>query len=223
MRSVKEPIVSKSIITIGVENSGKRPANHLPCFAPPGWCDCCPDLKSMSVPTTEMPVVGKEVASRVARTMQQERFIGDKENCEENCVLGLVSSEMDQEMKKSLSLSKNKRNKEPLVDCEVDRFKFMIDDADLQEATKPFQPKNTVANNKWAIKNFSEWVQARQKNTSVETSKSYKEILFTDNASELSQWLYTFVKETRERDGGEYTVFTDGWAPTGDSSAQISC
>ena len=120
MRSVKEPIVSKSIITIGVENSGKRPANHLPCFAPPGWCDCYPDLKSMSVPTIEMPVFGKEVASCVARTMQQERFIGDKENCEESCVLGLVSSEMDQEKKKSLSLSKNKRNKEPLVDREVD-------------------------------------------------------------------------------------------------------
>ena len=65
-----------------------------------------------------------------------------------------------------------------------------------------------MANNKWAVKNFSEWVQARQKNTSVETSKSYKEILFTDNASELSQWLCAFVKETRKRDGGEYTPKT---------------
>ena len=65
-----------------------------------------------------------------------------------------------------------------------------------------------MANNKWAIENFSEWVQARQKKTSVKTSKSYKEILFTDNASELSQWLSAFVKETRKRDGGEYTPKT---------------
>ena len=99
MRSLKEPIVSKSIITIGVENSQKRPANHLPCFAPPGWCDCCPDPNSKPVPTTETPVVGKEVVPHVARSIQQECIIGDKENCEETCVLGLVSSETDQEKK----------------------------------------------------------------------------------------------------------------------------
>ena len=43
----------------------------------------------------------------------------------------------------------------------------MIDDANLQEATKPFQPKNIVANNNWAIKNLSDWFQARQKKTTV--------------------------------------------------------
>ena len=37
---------------------------------------------------------------------------------------------------------------------------------------------------------------------------SYQEILFTDNASELSQWLSAFVKETRKVDGSEYTPKT---------------
>ena len=66
---------------------------------------------------------------------------------------------------------------------------------------------NTLANNKWAVKNFSEWIEARQKKTDVQ-KHSYKEILFTDKASELSYWLSAFVKETRKTDGSEYTPKT---------------
>ena len=64
-----------------------------------------------------------------------------------------------------------------------------------------------MVSNKWAVKNFSEWIKARQKK-SGEPQKSYREILFTDNAEELSHWLCTYVKETRKENGGEYTPKT---------------
>ena len=60
-----------------------------------------------------------------------------------------------------------------------------FDDKTLREATKAFCPKTTVSNNKWAVKNFAEWIEARQKKLG-EPQKPYKEILFTDNAEELS-------------------------------------
>ena len=81
------------------------------------------------------------------------------------------------------------------------------DDEALNEATKSYCPKNTLANNKWAVKNFSEWIEARQKKTDVQKN-SYEEILFTHKASELSYWLSAFVKETRKTDGSEYTPKT---------------
>ena len=82
MRSLKGPIVSKSTVIVGAENSQKHPA--------------------VQSETTKAPVVGKEVsvASRVAHTMKQECIIGGKENCEETCVIGLVSSETDQEKRR---------------------------------------------------------------------------------------------------------------------------
>ena len=64
-----------------------------------------------------------------------------------------------------------------------------------------------MSNNKWAVKNFAEWIEARRKKL-VEPQKPYREILFTDNAKELSHWLSAFVKETRKEDGGEYTPKT---------------
>ena len=55
--------------------------------------------------------------------------------------------------KKKLSLS--------LKEGTVDRFDFSIGDAELHEAMKGYCPKNTLQNNKWAVKNFTDWATAR--------------------------------------------------------------
>ena len=54
------------------------------------------------------------------------------------------------------------------------------------------------------MKNFSEWIEARKKKVG-EPQKLYREILFTDNAEELSHWLCAYVKETRKENESEYT------------------
>ena len=88
------------------------------------------------------------------------------------------SAERTPATKKKLSLDKSKKNAKT-----TDWFDFLVDDEALNKATKSYCPKNTLANNKWAVKNFSEWIEARQKKTGVQ-NHSYEEILFTDKASE---------------------------------------
>ena len=64
--------------------------------------------------------------------------------------------------KKEISLKKS--TKKPATD----RFEFMMDGEALQETTKAFCPKNTLSNNKWAVKIFSEWIEAMQKKMGVQ-------------------------------------------------------
>ena len=53
-----------------------------------------------------------------------------------------LSSEENPVKKKSLSHNRSKRPKESASpDSEGDHFEFMVGDAILQEATKPFQPR----------------------------------------------------------------------------------
>ena len=64
-----------------------------------------------------------------------------------------------------------------------------------------------MSNNKWAIKNFSEWTEALQGKLG-EPQNPNREFLFTDNTEELSHWLSGFVIEMRKEDRGEYTPKT---------------
>ena len=134
---------------------------ELPCFAPPGWCNCCPDPCEMS------SVAPKEMSAADLALLNKE-----------NVTLinsGEIQSEMLPAKKKKVSLAKSKNEQPP-----NDRFNMTIDES-LREATKAFCPINTMSNNKWAVKNFAEWIDARRKKLS-EPQKSYSEILFTDNA-----------------------------------------
>ena len=117
---------------------------------------------------------------------------GDKENVTPSNS-GEIQGEMVPAKKKKLSLAKGK--KEQL--SPKDHFSVVTKEA-LQEDTKAFCPKNMMVNNKWAVKNFSEWIEARQKK-SGEPKESYREILFTDNAEELSHWFCTYVKKRRKK------------------------
>ena len=75
---------------------------------------------------------------------------GDKENATPSNS-GKIQGEMVPAKKKELLLAKGK-TKEQLPS--KDRFNVVTEEA-LQEATKAFCPKNTMVNNKWAVKNFS--------------------------------------------------------------------
>ena len=169
----------------------------LPCFAPPGWCNCCPDPSETMSETLSETLKEMPAAADLS-------LCGDKENATLSNS-GEIQGEMVPAKKKKLSLTKGKLKEQlPSKDC----FSVVTEEA-LQEATKAFCPKNTIVNNtcKWAVNNFSEWIEARQKK-SGEPQKSYREILFTDNAEELSHWLCTYDKELRKENGGEYTPKT---------------
>jgi len=70
---------------------------------------------------------------------------------------------------------------------------------------KGYQPKNTLSNNKWAVKNFSEWPNAQNKILASEKQQSPEQVLLCDNARVHVEWLSAFVKQTHKADGGEYT------------------
>ena len=42
--SRRNSVVSASIVTRGYK---RNVSSNLNCFAPPGWCDCCPDPDSV--------------------------------------------------------------------------------------------------------------------------------------------------------------------------------
>ena len=175
-------IVSPTILSLASERGSSGHYVDLPCFTPPGWCDCCPDKDSLTETPKEMSGV-------------------DQATDKENSAPSHDGLEMVPAKKKKLSL--NKSTKKAATDC----FELMMNDEALQEATKAFCPRNTLSSNKWALKIFSEWIEDRQKKMGVQ-QHSYQEILFTDNASELSQWLSAFVKETRKVDRSEHTPKT---------------
>ena len=58
-----------------------------------------------------------------------------------------------------------------------DRFNFSVDDEELKEAMKTYSRKNTAINNKWALKNFEDWFNARRESLSVEEKRQALELL----------------------------------------------
>ena len=86
-----------------------------------------------------------------------------------------------------------------------DRFNFSVDDEELKEAMKTYSAKHMTINNKWALKNFKDWFNARRETLSVEEKRQALEVLLTDDPSELCDTLILYVKQTRKADGSEYT------------------
>lgn len=88
-----------------------------------------------------------------------------------------------------------------------DRFNFIVEDSELFEAMKGNTVKNTAANNKWALNNFSQWYTERQKKLplSDQLDPEPLNMLLSDNHEELCKVLSSFVMETRKEDGKEYT------------------
>ena len=63
---------------------------------------------------------------------------------------------------------------------------------------KTYSGKNTAINNKWALKNFEDWFNARRESLSVEEKRQALEVLLTDDPSELCDTLILYVKQTRK-------------------------
>ena len=126
--SRRNSVVSASIVTRGYKHDV---SSNLNCFAPPGWCDCCPDPDSVQNQAKK----GRKATELSIDKENLELFRGEQH-----------STERILATKKKLSLDKSKKNAKT-----TDRFDFLADDEPLNEATKSYCPKNTLANNKWAV------------------------------------------------------------------------
>ena len=86
---------------------------------------------------------------------------------------------------------------------EPDRSCFkQLSDEELAGLTSKFVPKNTDKTTKWALKNFSDWREAR--NASNCTEKCPDDLLENPNPISLNKWLSRYVAETRQQDGTLY-------------------
>ena len=95
---------------------------ELPCFAPPGWCHCCPDPSEMS------SAAPKEMSAADPTLLNKENVMPTNS--------GEIQSEVVSAKKKKLSLTKSK-NEQPSNDW----FNMTIGDESLREATKAFCQK----------------------------------------------------------------------------------
>jgi hypothetical protein len=87
------------------------------------------------------------------------------------------------------------------------RFAPAPTEDEMIELTTPFVPKNTQANNQWALRNFQDWVSNHTKSNPPETCS--RDILkVCSNPAELSKWLCLYVTSTRKTDGTKYTPKT---------------
>ena len=75
-------------------------------------------------------------------------------------------------------------------------------DEELSVAAAGIVPKNTEYNNQWALRNFEAW--RVHYNRRYPNAPCPEDILLTNDASELDQWLSRFVLETRKEDGSPF-------------------
>ena len=86
------------------------------------------------------------------------------------------------------------------------RFNVITSAEELATYSKGFVPQNTLANNEWAVRNFSEWAEWRCK--SYPDDPIPENILTCADASTLNKWLSLYIIETRKRDGQRYPSST---------------
>ena len=78
----------------------------------------------------------------------------------------------------------------------------------LATMTKPIIPKSTQKSTSWALRNFNDWREERQKNCPDDKCRPD---LFDSppwDVAELNRWLCLYVLETRRTDGKKYPVST---------------
>ena len=86
------------------------------------------------------------------------------------------------------------------------RFEHSVSDDELQELSKGFIPKNTDTNTKWAVKNFTEWMKARNERCPNEPVPP--DLLSCADVNLLNTWLLRFAVETRNAKGDFYPLST---------------
>lgn len=97
-----------------------------------------------------------------------------------------------------LSLSRKKNDKDD------GRWHF-LDSEGEKSLSNAFQPKNTKESTKWAIKNFNDWLMARNNKNEGNLSEQVPEnLLESSDPVVLCRWLSLFVAETRKQTGQPY-------------------
>ena len=109
--------------------------------------------------------------------------------------------------KRRLSLSLKKdvkapRSNQSCYDKGNTRF-AIVDDNDVEVAAKGVVPANTAKNNAWAARNFSDWVDSRNKSFNPDDRVPDDLLSYSDPAVVCS-WLCRFVLETRQKSGEPY-------------------
>uniref|UniRef100_A0A1X7UUI7 Uncharacterized protein n=1 Tax=Amphimedon queenslandica TaxID=400682 RepID=A0A1X7UUI7_AMPQE len=107
----------------------------------------------------------------------------------EDTVESLAESETNEPPRKRrrLSLSSNKKNK--------GRFGAPVDEEQVVEASKGVVPENTKRRNQWALRNFNQWMENR--NRQVPDDVIPQDILHCQDPTLMNKWLCRYVLETR--------------------------
>ena len=103
--------------------------------------------------------------------------------------------------KPRLSLSLKKGRKQDNNNSSFSRF-GKVSNSELQEATKGVLPANTKKANTWAIKNFTEWKQARDTDHPDDTVP--EKLLCLSDTETVCKWLCRYIMETRQENGQPY-------------------
>ena len=78
----------------------------------------------------------------------------------------------------------------------------VVEEKELEEASKGVVPLNTKKNNTWAIQNFNEWALSR--NSRSPDDPVPEDLLSSNDADVMCKWLCLFVMETRQKSGCPY-------------------
>ena len=66
-------------------------------------------------------------------------------------------------------------------------FHFCINNVDVQEAMNGYCTKNTMATNKWILRNLTKWVDAHNSMVHVEEKNIRQDLLMSDDANQLCE------------------------------------
>ena len=78
----------------------------------------------------------------------------------------------------------------------------VVEEKELEEASKGVVPLNTKKNNTWAVQNFNEWALSR--NSRSPDDPVPEDLLSSNDADVMCKWLCLFVMETHQKSGCPY-------------------
>ena len=121
-----------------------------------------------------------------------------KGHCSGSSAAASSSAETDEseppKKRRRISLSLSKRSKS--------RFAAPVEEEQVVEASKGVVPDNTKRRNNWALRNFSLWMENRNKQ--VPNDVVPEDILSCQDPAILNKWLCRYVLETRQENGNPY-------------------
>ena len=98
------------------------------------------------------------------------------------------------------SLSLKKRKTGEVKDKDTTRFSF-ASSSEIDTYKQKVIPQNTERATVWAVKVFTDWMKARKESG---RDMPPRDILLTDQAKVLCEWLCLFFTEVRKSDGKPY-------------------